>query len=171
MPRYWAWRSPSANRKSPCPTAPTAQIGQRLNMFMTVFRTAGPPRCWPVEPKSANSAAWALALAPPPAPSGAITIGEDHLPKIDPTLCTGCGTCERACPKNIIHLSSVSDRILQFQRRWKLRGAMPGHMSGPDQYSGLHQGRGRGALRRRGADHQGTQPAAPGLWPRLPAPV
>ncbi len=47
-------------------------------------------------------------------PFGAITIGEDHLPKIDPLLCTGCGTCERSCPKNIIHLSSITDRILQF---------------------------------------------------------
>ncbi|ADK85110.1 electron transport complex, RnfABCDGE type, B subunit [Desulfarculus baarsii DSM 2075] len=47
-------------------------------------------------------------------PFGAITIGADNLPHIDPSLCTGCGTCERVCPKNIIHLSSSTDRILQF---------------------------------------------------------
>ncbi len=47
---------------------------------------------------------------------GAITIGDDHLPKVDPQLCTGCGTCERYCPKNIIRLSSVTDRMLGFNQ-------------------------------------------------------
>ena len=47
-------------------------------------------------------------------PFGALTIGEDNLPHVDPLLCTGCGTCERVCPKNIIHLTSVTRRILGF---------------------------------------------------------
>ena len=47
-------------------------------------------------------------------PFGAITIGPDHLPKVDPALCTGCGNCERVCPKNIIHLTSVTNRMLGF---------------------------------------------------------
>ncbi|MFP4226583.1 MAG: FAD-dependent oxidoreductase, partial [Desulfobacterales bacterium] len=36
-----------------------------------------------------------------------------HLPKVDENKCTGCGTCERVCPKNIIKLSSVTRRILK----------------------------------------------------------
>ncbi len=47
-------------------------------------------------------------------PFGAITMGEDNLPKVDPELCTGCGTCERICPRNIIRLTSVTRRILGF---------------------------------------------------------
>ncbi len=47
-------------------------------------------------------------------PFGAIEIGEDHLPKVDPVLCTGCGNCVTACPKDIIHLNSVTRRILGF---------------------------------------------------------
>ena len=47
-------------------------------------------------------------------PFGALTIGEDKLPHVDPALCTGCGTCERVCPKDIIHLTSVTRRILGF---------------------------------------------------------
>jgi NADPH-dependent glutamate synthase beta subunit-like oxidoreductase len=32
---------------------------------------------------------------------------------VDQKRCTGCGTCERVCPKHIIHLSSVTRRILR----------------------------------------------------------
>jgi RnfABCDGE-type electron transport complex B subunit len=46
-------------------------------------------------------------------PFDAITMGDDHLPKVDENKCTGCGTCERVCPKNIITLSSVTRRILK----------------------------------------------------------
>ncbi|MCB2185821.1 MAG: FAD-dependent oxidoreductase [Deltaproteobacteria bacterium] len=51
-------------------------------------------------------------------PFGAITIGPDHLPKVDSRICTGCGTCERVCPKNIIHLNSVSRRMLGFNAKY-----------------------------------------------------
>jgi NADPH-dependent glutamate synthase beta subunit-like oxidoreductase len=40
-------------------------------------------------------------------------MGEDNLPKVDEKKCTGCGTCERVCPKHIINLSSVTRRILK----------------------------------------------------------
>lgn len=43
---------------------------------------------------------------------GAISMGEDGLPVVDKKLCTGCGACERVCPKHIINLSSVTRRIL-----------------------------------------------------------
>ncbi len=43
---------------------------------------------------------------------GAISVGTDGLPVVDKKLCTGCGACERVCPKHIITLSSVTRRIL-----------------------------------------------------------
>ncbi len=44
---------------------------------------------------------------------GALTIGRDGLPKVDQKKCTGCGACERICPKNIIRLTSVTRRIMR----------------------------------------------------------
>ena len=38
-------------------------------------------------------------------------MGEDNLPVVNIDKCTGCGTCERICPKGIITLSSYSRRI------------------------------------------------------------
>lgn len=43
---------------------------------------------------------------------GALEIGEYGLPVVDTEKCTGCGACQRVCPKNIIRLSSVSMRIM-----------------------------------------------------------
>lgn len=43
----------------------------------------------------------------------ALSIGEDHLPKVDLDKCTGCGACEKVCPKNIIRLTSVTRRIMR----------------------------------------------------------
>jgi len=43
-------------------------------------------------------------------PFGAIHLGDDQLPRINPHLCTGCGTCEQTCPKHIIRLSSQTRR-------------------------------------------------------------
>lgn len=44
---------------------------------------------------------------------GALAIGSDGLPKVDQEKCTGCGACERICPKNIIRLTSVTRRIMR----------------------------------------------------------
>lgn len=49
-------------------------------------------------------------------PFGAITMGEDGLPRIDEATCTGCGICVRECPKNIIELFPVTQPVLVFCR-------------------------------------------------------
>ena len=43
---------------------------------------------------------------------GALSMGPEGLPIVNETLCTGCGACEKVCPKNIINLSSVTRRII-----------------------------------------------------------
>ena len=42
---------------------------------------------------------------------GAIVL-EDGVAKVDPNKCTGCGMCEAACPRQIIHLLPRSQTIL-----------------------------------------------------------
>ncbi|MCG8565568.1 MAG: RnfABCDGE type electron transport complex subunit B [Desulfobacterales bacterium] len=44
---------------------------------------------------------------------GALRIGENGLPEVDQTKCTGCGACEKICPKNIIRLTSTTRRIMR----------------------------------------------------------
>lgn len=41
-------------------------------------------------------------------PFNAMTLSEAGLPIIDEKICTGCGTCEAACPKKIIELKPVN---------------------------------------------------------------
>ncbi len=43
----------------------------------------------------------------------ALKIGEEGLPKVDQEKCTGCGACEKICPKHIIRLTSVTRRIMR----------------------------------------------------------
>jgi formate dehydrogenase beta subunit len=45
-------------------------------------------------------------------PFGALSMGNDGLPVVHEDICTGCGTCVRTCPKEIIALTSVTNRIL-----------------------------------------------------------
>jgi formate dehydrogenase (NADP+) beta subunit len=43
----------------------------------------------------------------------ALEIGPSGLPVVNEKNCTGCGACEKVCPKHIITLSSVTRRILR----------------------------------------------------------
>ncbi len=44
-------------------------------------------------------------------PFGAMTMGEDGLPKVDIEKCVGCGTCVRVCPRGVPHLLPVSQNV------------------------------------------------------------
>ncbi|THB80559.1 MAG: 4Fe-4S dicluster domain-containing protein [Desulfobacteraceae bacterium] len=43
----------------------------------------------------------------------ALKIGDSGLPEVDQEKCTGCGACERICPKGIIKLTSTTRRIMR----------------------------------------------------------
>ena len=45
-------------------------------------------------------------------PFGAITMGPDHIPIVDPRKCTGCGKCVSVCPRHIIRLVPESQRFV-----------------------------------------------------------
>ncbi len=44
----------------------------------------------------------------------AIDMGEDGYPVVDYIKCVGCGACERVCPKGVLKIKTMSDRLLQF---------------------------------------------------------
>jgi NADPH-dependent glutamate synthase beta subunit-like oxidoreductase/NAD-dependent dihydropyrimidine dehydrogenase PreA subunit len=44
----------------------------------------------------------------------AVHIGPEGYPVVDETKCVGCGACERACPKNILRVRTMSERLLHF---------------------------------------------------------
>ena len=46
----------------------------------------------------------------------AIHIGPDGYPVVAEAKCVGCGACERVCPKNILSVKKMSERLLQFNR-------------------------------------------------------
>lgn len=45
-------------------------------------------------------------------PFGALSMGDDGLPKVDISKCTGCGKCAAACPRKVIEILPASYRIL-----------------------------------------------------------
>ena len=44
----------------------------------------------------------------------AIHMGPEGFPVVDETKCVGCGACEKACPKTIITVRTMSQRLLHF---------------------------------------------------------
>ena len=47
----------------------------------------------------------------------AIHMGEDGYPVADETKCVGCGACEKACPKSILTVRTMSQRLLHFNQQ------------------------------------------------------
>ncbi len=44
----------------------------------------------------------------------AIHMGENGYPVVDEAKCVGCGACERVCPKGILRVRTMSQRLLHF---------------------------------------------------------
>ena len=49
----------------------------------------------------------------------AIELGPDGFPVVDDEKCVGCGACEKACPKNILTVRTMSERLLQINQASK----------------------------------------------------
>jgi len=47
---------------------------------------------------------------------GALTMGKLGFPVVDDNKCVGCGACNRACPKEIIEVKTMSDKLLKFNQ-------------------------------------------------------
>jgi formate dehydrogenase (NADP+) beta subunit len=46
----------------------------------------------------------------------AIHMGPEGFPVVDVIKCVGCGACEKACPKDILHVRTMSERLLHFNQ-------------------------------------------------------
>ena len=44
-------------------------------------------------------------------PFGAMSMGADGLPVIDPEICTGCGVCVETCPQGVLSLVPAQNRV------------------------------------------------------------
>jgi len=47
---------------------------------------------------------------------GALTMGKNGFPVVDEDKCIGCGACEKTCPKNIVKVKTISQRLLKFNQ-------------------------------------------------------
>ena len=46
----------------------------------------------------------------------AVHMGPDGFPVVDEDKCVGCGACEKACPKSIISVRTMAERLLHFNQ-------------------------------------------------------
>lgn len=62
-------------------------------------------------PKSCQYACLGFGNCARVCPFGAITMGEDNLPHIDPSKCTGCNKCVEECPRMVLELVGIGHRV------------------------------------------------------------
>jgi RnfABCDGE-type electron transport complex B subunit len=46
----------------------------------------------------------------------AIHLGPEGFPVVDDAKCVGCGACQKVCPKDILHVRTMSERLLHFNQ-------------------------------------------------------
>ncbi len=48
---------------------------------------------------------------------GAVKMGPDGHPVVNEELCVGCGACQHACPKDIIQVQTLSEKLMKFNQQ------------------------------------------------------
>ncbi len=81
---------------------------------------------------------------------GAISMGEDNLPRFNPERCVGCGECVRQCPKGIISIISEKSKILHWNQYTEClapcRQKCPAQINIPKYINYIKQGKFKEAL-------------------------
>ncbi len=80
----------------------------------------------------------------------AIKMGDNGYPEVIEEKCVGCGACEKACPKNIIAVRTMSQRLLTFneedQALAPCQQTCPAEINIPQYISQIRQGDYQGAV-------------------------
>ena len=81
----------------------------------------------------------------------AVHMGPDGFPVVDEDKCVGCGACEKACPKTIINVRTMSERLLHFNEEddalAPCQQTCPAEINIPKYISQIREGDYEGAVR------------------------
>ena len=82
---------------------------------------------------------------------GAIDMGAEGYPVIDEDKCVGCGACQKACPKSIISVKTMYDRLMDFNQEDNAlapcQQTCPAEINIPQYISQIRKGDYEGAVR------------------------
>lgn len=82
---------------------------------------------------------------------GAIEMGPEGFPVVDENLCVGCGACEKVCPKNVLTVKTMSEKLLHTNREddalAPCRQTCPAEIDIPKYISQIRNGDYEGAVR------------------------